>query len=177
MPQTWEQLYETHGDALVLYARQFVGGIGEAEDIVHDAFVRLFQKRKNRRHPNPKALLFKSVRWTALDYLKSNQRREKRESTAATDLFEHQTIPFPGSENEDFAALISRLLFKLPDDQREVLILHLWGNLTFREIAEQLDISANTAASRYRYGLDHLRADAGEIRAAHPESAPLLTVD
>jgi RNA polymerase sigma-70 factor (ECF subfamily) len=45
----------------------------------------------------------------------------------------------------------------LPAEQREVLLLHVWGDLTFREIAEILDLPANTVASRYRYALAKLR--------------------
>lgn len=177
MPPTWEQLYNSHGDALVLYARQFVPAQAEAEDVVHDAFVKLFSKRKIRRHPNPKALLFQSVRWTALDRLKSDLRRQKRETEAATDLFDCHVVSITGDEDSEFSATISRLLQSLPDDQREVLVLHLWADLSFREIADQLDISANTAASRYRYGLEKLRSGSSELLDALPDQISMLTLD
>jgi RNA polymerase sigma-70 factor (ECF subfamily) len=45
----------------------------------------------------------------------------------------------------------------LPDDQQQVIVLHVWGELTFPQIGELLDISSNTAASRYRYALAKLR--------------------
>ena len=48
-------------------------------------------------------------------------------------------------------------LMKLPDDQRQTLVLHIWGGLAFAEIGEVLSISANTAASRYRYAIQKLR--------------------
>jgi len=48
-------------------------------------------------------------------------------------------------------------LASIPDDQRHVIVLHVWGELTFAQIAEILDISSNTAASRYRYALAKLR--------------------
>ena len=47
----------------------------------------------------------------------------------------------------------------LPPEQKAVVVLKVWEEMTFAEIAAVLDISANTAASRYRYGLDKLRAD------------------
>jgi RNA polymerase sigma-70 factor (ECF subfamily) len=47
---------------------------------------------------------------------------------------------------------------RLPEEQRQVLVLHLWGGLSFEEIASTLAVSANTAASRYRYALQKLRA-------------------
>jgi RNA polymerase sigma-70 factor (ECF subfamily) len=59
----------------------------------------------------------------------------------------------------DYAAEqnLRRALRDLPDDQREVIVLHVWGELTFSEIGELLNVSSNTAASRYRYALTKLR--------------------
>ncbi|MCX7886907.1 MAG: sigma-70 family RNA polymerase sigma factor [Verrucomicrobiae bacterium] len=66
-------------------------------------------------------------------------------------------ISMAGSFDPDRARLVEAALRELPEEQREVLILKLWGNLTFREIAETLQIPQNTAASRYRYALETLR--------------------
>jgi RNA polymerase sigma-70 factor (ECF subfamily) len=52
---------------------------------------------------------------------------------------------------------LRRALGALPDDQREVIVLHIWGELTFSQISELLGISSNTVASRYRYALGKLR--------------------
>ena len=52
---------------------------------------------------------------------------------------------------------------RLPDIYREVVTLKIWGGLTFAEIADSLQIPANTAASRYRYGLEQLRRLTGEV--------------
>jgi len=52
---------------------------------------------------------------------------------------------------------LRRALGDLPNDQREVIVLHVWGELTFSEIGELLGVSSNTAASRYRYALAKLR--------------------
>jgi RNA polymerase sigma-70 factor (ECF subfamily) len=52
---------------------------------------------------------------------------------------------------------LAEAVAKLPEDQRSVVVLHQWGELTFAQIAEQLDISVNTAASRWRYALLNLK--------------------
>jgi len=52
----------------------------------------------------------------------------------------------------------AQALGELPPEQRAVVHLKLWEGLTFEEIARVLDLSPNTAASRYRYGIDKLRA-------------------
>jgi len=164
MPQSWEQLYEENADALVAYAGQFGFSFASAQDIVHDAFLRVFDRNGEPEHPNLRALLFQGVRWTALDRLKKNRRRLKREEAASTELFV-DTTSSKGAEEREFAAVVSGLVRQLPDEQREVLVLHLWGDLSFREIGEQLGISPNTASSRYRYGLEKLRnEETGELK-------------
>ena len=52
---------------------------------------------------------------------------------------------------------VRRALARLSDEQREVVVLKVWGGLTFEEIGEQLSISPNTAASRWRYAMEALR--------------------
>ena len=66
-----------------------------------------------------------------------------------TELFE------PGGDDE--TQELEAALQKLPSEQREVVVMKIWGELTFEEISKQLDISQNTAASRYRYALEALR--------------------
>jgi RNA polymerase sigma-70 factor (ECF subfamily) len=52
---------------------------------------------------------------------------------------------------------LRRALGALPNDQRQVMVLHIWGELTFSQISDLLDLSSNTVASRYRYALAKLR--------------------
>jgi RNA polymerase sigma-70 factor (ECF subfamily) len=59
--------------------------------------------------------------------------------------------------------VIQEAMQKLPEIYREVVTLKIWGELTFAEIAVSLNIPANTAASRYRYGLEELRKLAKEV--------------
>jgi len=90
-----------------------------------------------------------------MDRRRGEARRRKREELAATSdnesLFEH------AAEHDDRREIIEKTLQTLPDEQREIVIMKIWGGLTFRGIAEALAIPANTAASRYRYALTALR--------------------
>ncbi len=96
-----------------------------------------------------KAYLFKSVRNAILNQHKASQR--------SVDL-EEQSAWFDPPQRDYAAELkLRRALESLPDDQRQVLVLHVWGELTFLQTAEVLGISSNTAASRYRYALAKLR--------------------
>ena len=55
------------------------------------------------------------------------------------------------------AGALAVAMERLPHEQREVLVMKIWNELTFAEIGEALEISQNTAASRYRYGLENLK--------------------
>jgi RNA polymerase sigma-70 factor (ECF subfamily) len=96
-----------------------------------------------------KAYLFASVRNAILNDTKVQQRNVVLDEESAW--FE--------PPHRDYAAELNllRALRALPEDQREVIVLHVWGEFTFLQIAEILEISSNTAASRYRYGLAKLR--------------------
>ena len=60
-------------------------------------------------------------------------------------------------DEQEFRRALAEALGELPPDQRAVVHLKLWEGLTFEQIADALEIPMNTAASRYRYGLDKLR--------------------
>jgi RNA polymerase sigma-70 factor (ECF subfamily) len=99
------------------------------------------------------------VRRAAFDLARRNQRRTNREVRAEGGLEETESLfePLPGADDRRQA--IEAALRRLSDEQREVLMLKIWGELTFDEIARQLDIPLNTAASRYRYALAALRKE------------------
>jgi RNA polymerase sigma-70 factor (ECF subfamily) len=95
------------------------------------------------------------VRSIALDFLRRDSRRARRESTAVSEM--DQTVqPLFEIEDESQRALVAALDI-LPAEQREVLVMKIWNELTFAEIASALEISQNTAASRYRYALAALK--------------------
>ena len=148
----WKVCFSETGPGLVLFARQFVRSVADAEDIVQEAFVRFWRKQhciKNR------ALLFATVRSIALDLLRRDARRARREATALADA-EQVTEPQFDSTSESQQALAAAV-DRLPAEQREVLVMKIWNDLTFAEIATVLNISQNTAASRYRYALAALK--------------------
>jgi RNA polymerase sigma-70 factor (ECF subfamily) len=150
--EDWKVCFSELAPGLVLFARQFVRSIADAEDIVQDAFVRFWRKEHSIEN---RALLFATVRSVALDLLRRDARRARREANAALDL-EQTTQPqfdFDDGSQRELAAAIDRL----PVEQREVLVMKIWNELTFAEIAGVLEISQNTAASRYRYALASLK--------------------
>ncbi len=69
------------------------------------------------------------------------------------------------AEDVETREMLERSLERLPGEQREVVVMHVWGELTFKEIGEALEIPQRTAQSRYRYGVDALQAvmEGGEV--------------
>lgn len=150
--EDWRVCFDQLGPGLVLFARQWVRSAADAEDIVQEAFVRFWRKQHSIQN---RALLFATVRSIALDLLRRDTRRARREATAVADL-EQSTEPqfdFGDDNQQQLAIAIDRL----PHEQREVLVMKIWNELTFADIGSVLGISQNTAASRYRYALAGLK--------------------
>ena len=148
-PAWCERLYHAKAAELILYGRALGLSHAEAEDVLQETFLALLQKEAAPE--TPMHYCIRSFRNRALNYRRSFWRRMTRELESKR-WFERDLDESPAER----AAM--RCLAKLPADQREVIVLKLWNNLTFEEIGELLNLSPNTAAGRHRYGLEKLRA-------------------
>jgi RNA polymerase sigma-70 factor, ECF subfamily len=150
--EDWKSCFSEVAPGLLLFARQWVRSAADAEDVVQEAFVKFW--RRNYKIDN-RALLYAAVRSIALDVIRRDRRRARREASVFA---EAEPAIEPQFEWEDEAqSALAAAVDSLPHDQREVLVLKIWNELTFSEIASALGISQNTAASRYRYALACLR--------------------
>jgi RNA polymerase sigma-70 factor (ECF subfamily) len=152
---TWQSWFDAYGRKLVLFARQWASSAFDAEDIVQEAFVR-FWRSDYRNDADAHVQLFAMVRRAGLDATRKRLRREAREhaAVAAGEIESWFVLP---DDSRETSREVECALSQLPTEQREVVVLKIWGELTFEEIARSLQISPNTAASRYRYGLQALR--------------------
>jgi RNA polymerase sigma-70 factor (ECF subfamily) len=151
---TWRQLIESDGPALVLLARQHARSLDEAEDAVQEGLMRAWQRRSAVN--DLRAYAFTCVRSAALDQGKSQRRRERREDRV------REAAPETGwltaaPEQQETRAHLEAALKELPEQQREVVVMKVWGGLSFAQIGEAAGVPLNTAASRYRYALERLR--------------------
>lgn len=151
----WQEWYDAHAARLVLYARQWLPETADAEDAVQAGFVKFWRSR-----PRPQAadlpLLFTAVRTAALDLAKSRRRLRQREQQAAS------AGPVAWWDADTFAereraTAVQGAVESLPPDQREAVVLRIWGGLTFAEAASTLGANINTVVSRYRAALATLR--------------------
>jgi RNA polymerase sigma-70 factor (ECF subfamily) len=143
-----ENLYQAKAAELILYGRALGLGHGEAEDVLQELFLTLLQRPQPPA--NPEHYCVRSFRNRALNYRRSLWRRLTRELEARS-WFEKTSAESPAER----AAM--RCLAELQADQREVIVLKIWHDYTFEEIGDLLDISPNTAAGRYRYGLQRIK--------------------
>ena len=144
-----EALYRQHGPALLLFASAISGDRSRAQDAVHQVFLKAIENGSVSQAINKKAYLFASVRNAVMTDAKVRDRNMPLD--VDSEWFSPPDRDYAGEQN------LRRALGELPDDQREVIVLHVWGELTFSEIADLLGVSSNTAASRYRYALAKLR--------------------
>jgi RNA polymerase sigma-70 factor (ECF subfamily) len=154
---SWKDWFTRHGPKLLLCARQWTCSLADAEDVVQDAFVRFWRNQRGLGG-EPMALVLTSIRRAATDLARRDRRRAARDALGGHDMLPEQESYFAFAETrDDRRAQIEAVLRGLPAEQREVVVLKIWGELTFEQIAAKLEISPNTAASRYRYGLTAVR--------------------
>ena len=143
-----EALYEAQATGLILYGRALGLSHGEAEDVVHEVFTALLELVSPPQQPAN--YLVRAFRNRALNRHRSIWRRVAREFEAHR-WFEKS----PDESPRERAAMLC--LRELPSEQREVIVLKIWHNHTFDAISELLNLSPNTVAGRYRYGLQKMR--------------------
>lgn len=165
-PSEWREWLETCGPKLLLFARQQTRSQEDAEDVFQDAIVKLVGKiQKNEFVGGQEAwqpYLYTTIRRLAIDLSRRNDRRKRREDYVGTDEGDANAESFhpwfeSESSDDETRGQLEEKLKELPEKFSEVIIMKVWGERTFAEIGEILDISQNTAASRYRYGLEALK--------------------
>lgn len=162
----WRDWLITNGPRLMLFAKNQTRNAEDAEDVLQDALVKLVEKINNGSFDGGQdmwmAYLYTTIRRLAIDLSRKDDRRRKREDYVSHEVESEAAEKFDpwfdsDASDDETRALLESGLKDLPSKFSEVVILKIWGEKTFAEIGEMLDISLNTAASRYRYGLDMLK--------------------
>lgn len=144
-------VYDHHAAALYRLLVAMLGNSEDAEDVLQEVFVKLATKSLSRI-ANLRPYLFRMARNEAINMLRRRQ-REQRLVESCIDENIPLTANVPSAVNHDWQKLLARL----PLEQREIVALKIWEEMTFAEIAAVVKTSPNTAASRYRYGIERLR--------------------
>ena len=158
-----DELYEHHGESLYRYLLFKLGSAEDAEDVLQEAFCRFARyDLRWRLVRNTRAFVFRIVRNEASRFLRRKLGRREGERMIAAGRIGTFATAFAAPGEPALALLLTRVE-KLPGEQKEAIFLKIFDGLTFREIASVCGISANTAASRYRYGIEKLR-EAVEVK-------------
>ena len=155
-PDFLARLYDDHAQALFAFLLNLTRDEVDAKDLLQDLFAKLAKQpglldgvREER------AFLIRLVHNLAIDLARRRRTREKNYEKLAEEtasLF----APAADPDEQAFRAALMEALGELPIEQRAVIHLKLWEGLTFEAIAETLDLSPNTAASRYQYAIAKL---------------------
>lgn len=151
------RLHADHAVSAYRFAWSVTKDESLAQDVVQELFLKLARDASIIMSArSERAVIFTLVRNLALDALRHRSRQEK-----ALDQWEEQTPewfePHTDEETEDQRQRLVAALATLPEEQRSVVHLHVWEDLSFREIGEMLALPTQTVASRYRYALEKLR--------------------
>jgi RNA polymerase sigma-70 factor (ECF subfamily) len=137
------------------YARSLVRNADDAEDLVHDALVKAYERRSTFRHgANLRTWLLSILHNTHIDRLRKNRSMTRRHDEAAVEM--EPSVP----ASQDHAVRLGQVreaFFSLPEEQREALHLVAIEDLSYQEAAQALGIPVGTLMSRISRARAHLR--------------------
>ncbi len=161
------RVYEKYRNDLLRLAMSLLSDRAGAEDVVQDVFVGFAgAARRFRLTGSLKSYLATCTANAVRNRLKATARRTTARLDEALDVVGGATGPDEWAILSEEFQQVSGAMAGLPTEQREVVTLHLYGDMPFREVAAWQKTSIKTVQSRYRYGLDKLRSLVdGEVTA------------
>jgi RNA polymerase sigma-70 factor (ECF subfamily) len=158
-PRTLESIWRLYGARLILYAAALVKDRSQAEDVLQTLFVRLLSSATLPPAEGEASYLFRAVRNAALNELRS----QKRARRAYSALLEPAT-PDPGAAAQmgELGKRIEGVLLELPSEEREAVVLKIWGDVSFAQGAEISGVSEKTFEYRYYKGLGIIKEKMGQ---------------
>jgi RNA polymerase sigma-70 factor (family 1) len=166
------RLFEQHFAELYRFAYRYVRSAETAKDLVHEAFLRLWQQRSrvDLAGPSARSYLYTIVRYQALDHLRRRRVEERwRQEYAAPIMADQGSVLAPTDPDQDLAAseirgAIGRAVDALPRRQQQVLLLRWQRQASYEEIAESLGISPKTVAVHAARAIQRLRELLAQFR-------------
>lgn len=135
-----------------------------AEDIFQDTFVKAIDMLKSDRYTESGKFLpwvSRIAHNLCIDHFRRNKKMPSISTDDGTDVFEFVRVDEETAEEKlvrvQTHAKLRQMVSALPEEQREVLMMRIYGDLSFKEIAQLTDVSINTALGRMRYALHNLR--------------------
>jgi RNA polymerase sigma-70 factor (ECF subfamily) len=167
-PTTFARAYDEYGATVYAAAYRILGDGTRAQDVVQDVFLRLWRRPTafDARRGELGSYLRLMARSRALDLWRESQAAgrasDRLKIVVEDDDGRPEERPSDAAELGDARSTVRAALERLPDAQREALVLAYWGGLTADEIARRSAVPLGTAKSRIRLGLAKLRSECGE---------------
>lgn len=164
---TFRRAYEDHHAGVYAAAFRILGDGARAQDVVQDVFMRVWRRPGtfDARRGELGSYLRLMARSRALDLWRESQAAgratDRLKVVVADDDGRPDDRPEDAAERGDASSIVRDALSRLPDAQREALVLAYWGGLTADEIARRSAVPVGTAKSRIRLGLAKLRTECG----------------
>ena len=160
MRRSLEKIYRRHRQGLYTLALSITRCSASAEDAVHDAFVHLWNSRYGPRG-DAVAYVFAAVRNAAIEQVRKMRAEQNRQDIPVSIYEGKAQNPSSLAADAEREETIAQALEKLPDGQRELVVMRMYGSLKFSQIAEILGEPISTVSSRYGRALEQLRSAIG----------------
>ena len=144
-----EDTYDRYGAQLYRHALALTRHGQDAEDVLQNVFVKLARRRSGQEIRDLEAYLHTAIRREAQTCIRRRHRSRHEELP--------QLVAGTNGQPPEDVEFLNRALHRLPDEQREVVVLHVYEDMSFRRIGEMLELSPDTAASRFRYARAKLK--------------------
>jgi len=153
------RIYDKYKSCLLKISTALINDKSVAEDVVHDVFVTMAQSAKRiKLTGNLRSFLATCVANRARSINNRQNLRSAVDLELAESIVSRSLRPDQWIIHNEQLDQLNHALSQLPYEQREVITLHKYGGLKFKEVAYMQKTSINTVQSRYRYGLDKLRS-------------------
>lgn len=159
-----EQLILRHQARLFNFINSKVQDHDTAEDIFQDTFIKVIRTIKGGQYNEEGKFLpwiMRIAHNLVIDFFRKNNRMPKLRTTEEFDIFQFLSDDTPNAEHrlaqDQVLKDLQKLVQELPEDQKEVLVMRLYRDMSFKEIAENTNVSINTALGRMRYAIINLR--------------------
>ena len=154
-----ERLYDEHAQSIYAFLLNFTRHEQDARDVMQEVFCKVAAKPSLLDGArDERALLLRLAHNLTVDLARRREARERKHGAFGQEENDAVCPAADSADEEELQRMLAEAFEELPPEQRAVAHLKLYQDATFERIGEALRISANTAASRYRYAIDKLRA-------------------
>lgn len=152
---TFKKIFQSYYTPLCNYAFRIVNDESTAEEIVQNLFIELWEKDALTNVKNEAHYLLRSVKFKCIDHLRA---RKQNKEVPLSDLPERTAFDPGGLTEEDILPLLHYFASKLPPKTREVFLMSRTSGLTYKEIANEMEISVKTVENQMGRALKNMKS-------------------